>query len=495
MRTSHKSLVSPESSATVRTVFWGVLWRLLRCPFLFLSMVLIPRTMGVNDYGRYAFFSSVELACEAFAGLGYLQIFGRFLPELGTERDDDVAHLLHGLLFYGMVVAFVVFCAAAGVLSIAHSRGYEARWTIILGVALLLGKFQDTLFFFLYGRNEIGRFSARDVMRTVFNLGFVLALFPLFKLDGALWAIALTYLGLALVGMLWTRAHLFRAVGRPLPFSEFRRYLIFGINFYVPTLVLGVLQQTGNILIQTLTHSSEEVSYFDIANRFLTLGGTLLGVIITMLVPSLTPLHVDRREDSVRDWQSVVLSYCSIAAFLALNALVLIGRFVITRLISPSFANGYGVAVVTAFALFPLLVGRVGANISLLRKEPRVYIRSVFAGLITMLAFGFLLIPRFGAIGAAWAVLGAHSVVVLSFWATYHRDFLLILKNFVRTAVAAVVMVPFWLHSWSLAGSLVALVLSTLLYLAALVLLRVIRPQHVRKLLTAFQPASGNSDR
>ena len=55
---------------TLRTVSVGTLWRVLRYPFLVLSVSIIPRMMGTDVYGQYACFMSVFLVFDCLTDLG-----------------------------------------------------------------------------------------------------------------------------------------------------------------------------------------------------------------------------------------------------------------------------------------------------------------------------------------------------------------------------------------------------------------------------------------
>jgi hypothetical protein len=55
---------SNDARHTIRTVSLGTLLRLLRWPFVLLSVVFIPRVMQSETYGRYALFISVYFMAD-----------------------------------------------------------------------------------------------------------------------------------------------------------------------------------------------------------------------------------------------------------------------------------------------------------------------------------------------------------------------------------------------------------------------------------------------
>lgn len=475
-----------DISPTVRTVFLGTLWRFLRYPFLLLSVIIVPRMMGVETYGSFAFFMSIYVICEALTELGVVQIFGRFIPELDDHDQRRLSQFLHGILFYGMLITLAVIGIAVVAFLGFHPACFPPGWLAVLCVILFLGKLQGTLFAFMYGRNEISRFSARDLMRSVFRFAFVVLLFKFFGLTGALWALVVNEIILLAVGIYWTKNHLFQKVG-VLRFSEFKSYILFGFTFFIPIFLFGILRGSGNIFIKALTYSSAQVSYFDIANQFIQLSGSFFSLILAALIPSLTERHVQKQDETVRNWLGITLAYCGIGAFIAVNALIFLGKPVIAAFLGQSFSDVYQNAVIMTIALVPILVGSVGVNLSILRKEPRVYIQSVLSGAVVMILFFILLIPKMGAAGASWATVIGYFTYALVFSFKYRQEFANILKRFFIVLAVVCAVVPFYFLQTDFVVAIILFILTTLAYIAILLLLKVVSVKHLKTIWQAFK--------
>ena len=129
-----------EHLHTIRSVSLGTIWRAARFPFVVLSAILIPRLMGDTLYGDYAIFMSIYLMLDIVTDVGVTQIFGRFLPELKAKDADQVAPLLHSMLFYGIIITLLVilfteFKVFQGQLS--NSRFFKVADTLDLIIKLI----------------------------------------------------------------------------------------------------------------------------------------------------------------------------------------------------------------------------------------------------------------------------------------------------------------------------------------------------------------------
>ncbi len=479
--------MSYTSQETLRTVTIGAFWRLLRYPFLFLSLIVIPRYMGKELYGQFAYFTSVLTICEAFTGLGNLQIFGRFIPEQGRNKDRE-AHLLHGIMYWSnlLVAGFAVLVSLYFVL--VQPESFPLRWLPILICIMVAGKIQGTTFAFLYGRNEIARFSARELIRSALTFGLIVGLYAWTgSLDAALWALALNEIALMLLSFWWGRQALFRPWGY-LPLKDFAPYFLFGATFYIPTVLLFFLQRSAPLFIRGLTGRYEDVAPFDLANQFLMTTGMFLGLIFTTLVPALSKLHASDRGAEVVAWNRTALAWCGAAAFLVYAGLVYAGRPAIRLLLGAEFADTYGVAVITGLAFSPMLVSQMGMNFAVVRKKPSVYAASTVAGVIAMVAGSFLLIPRWKAEGAAWATLAGHTAAALVYVVYYRHTFLSMLPDFlVVTGLGLLITLPgVWLDR-ELPVMIGAGAGAVLLYLALLAGLKILRPADVRAAMNAVR--------
>lgn len=472
---------------TVRSVSLGTFWRVLRYPFVILSVLLIPRLMGDTDYGKYAYFMSVFLILDVFTDIGFVQIFGRFIPETKPGTDDPRwKAIFYGSLIYGTLLPLVAIAGLFVVSAVRPLESFPPSWLWLVSFLLVFNRIEGTLFSFLYGLNQIARFSAKEALRSAFTFLLVYALYWAFGLRGAFVGLILNEVLLTAVGAWWTRAYWLRPWSA-VSFRDFRPYLLFGITFYVPAFLFGLMQRSGNVFVQALTHSSEEVAYFDIANQFLLLTSTFLGLLIATLVPALTSLYVQNDRKTIQRWQRVVLTYSGVVALLAFNALIWLGDFVIVKALGTEFAPVLGNAVVIAFAFVPMLLAYVGMNYALLAKEPGVYTRGVAAGIVTMALACLALVPPFGSRGAATATFLGYSALALVFFAKYRPQFTEVVRDFevvllVGIPFAVLPLVPALARHFA-----VMFVLTSLAYVAALFALRRLRWSDAEKVFAAFR--------
>jgi O-antigen/teichoic acid export membrane protein len=415
----------------------GTIWRILRYPILIASMVLIPKVMTAPLYGQFSVFLSVYMLCETFTGLGNMQVFGRFLPTYAPEDDAGRRRFLHGMLLYGVLITLAIMGTASVILIWWHPESFQLSWIAAIFLVLVFGKIQGTFFSYLYGLNQIGRFSSRDLIRSFSRFAVVLGLFWAFGLYGAVWAFVVNELVLVLISGWWIRKDLFARVG-VIPWREIRGYMVFGLAFYVPTVLVGMLQRSGEVLIALWSGKPEEVAYFNLANQFLMLTVSFLGILLATLLPSLATFKERGDHRQAEQWMRHAVVFCVAMAVLALYALAFIGPVVIPIIgKSYDFERVYGNALILGAAAFPLLLVHVGSNWAVLQKDAVGY--AVISGIsaVLMIGLAWVLVPGFGSLGASLASLIAYVIFALLFCLRYWSIMRVMLLGVLRVLACA----------------------------------------------------------
>lgn len=476
-----------ELAKAVRSVSLGTIWRMLRYPFVLLSAVIVPRLMGDRDYGKYAYFMAIYVSLDVLTDVGITQTFGRFLPEKREQDPGAIAHFLHLMLFYGVLMTLAVIVLVVLPLFLFGRIAFDPVWWLVLCLLLLLTKIEGTIFAFLYGLNQIGRYSAKELLRSAATFVVVVVMFKLAGFNGALWALVLTEVILLVCAVHWAKDSLRAPWGR-LPWREFLPLFLFGLTFYVPMTIFSFIQRSGPIVIRTVSGSFEQAGYFDVANQFLQLTGTFLGLLIATLLPSASAMHSRNEHDTIDRWHRTVMTYCGVAAGLAAIVLAGCGRWVIGQFLGEEFLPVYPNALVLCLAMPSLVIAYAGTNLALLEKNPRSFIAGGVAGLALLLVGGAFLVQPLGALGVSWATVGAYAAVAAAFAVRFGLRLLRMLPGFGLSVLVG------YLCAWALQevplgpvyGALASVALAAV-YLVFLVLLDVVTLREIKTFVSTLR--------
>jgi stage V sporulation protein B len=368
--------------------------------------VVVPRLMGPDRYGSFAAVMGMVGLLTMLAGIGAQATLGRFVPEYaGTGRADRVRQLF-------MQVLSARFGAAL-VLSVALLLGMarllpEATATVALLAAgtVLAGSLSLACFQLFYGLNRMRQWLVRDALVRPVVVGLMVAAGGFAALDRAVASLLAAEALFLALGLFWARGFLSleRWEGGRRTFDE---HLRFGLYFFGANLLLMAVWRGGEVTVVLLSSQRAEVGFFNIANAVGMAFGALIGQLATMLVPSISSLHVAGERHRAEAWLGYSLKYLTIATFCFVLVVDAVGEWAVGLLLGDAYRPVVPNLKVLMIGLLPLALVRTAVNQAILEKRPARAALVAGAGLVVFVGLAAWLVPRSGGLGASFAVAGA----------------------------------------------------------------------------------------
>ena len=337
---------------------------------------------------------------------------GFFRVHYDLETEAERRRLAGTVALFAAAVGALFFAwtiAASGPLAraVLDADAPDLRRLIVIVAAdVWLGTFAFVPLALLRIQDRPGLFSAFAVLRHVVNIALKVALVMKgLGVAGVVWsdAIATGVFSLALLPILWRHAA---------PAFSWR-LLAPALHFGIPKVPHGILVQALNLAdrkILDLFVTRAEVGIYQLGYTF----GSTVKFPLSAFEPAWQPFVYAqvRRPDApavlarVATWAfASFLAVCLAVAVLGGDLLVLMTPK------NPAFWTAAGIVPVVALAyLFhgAFLLGSIGIGIE---KRARYYPIITAAAAATNVAGNFLLIPRFGTVGAAWATVLSYAVM------------------------------------------------------------------------------------
>jgi O-antigen/teichoic acid export membrane protein len=374
-----------------------------------LNFLLLPfyvTYLTPSDYGILALLGSIEAPVKLFFRWGVDGAFMRYWYDCADERARQ--RLASTLFFFLLTVngAFLgVSVAAAPLLSgrLLHATGYTLALQLVLLNTFAIG-FTFIPFHVLRMEKRAREFSALTVSRSLSTLllRILLVMGMGLGVTGIVVADVIVTAAMMLLMLRW-----FLPLIRPV-FSRtvLRQSLAFGLPRIPHGLALQVMA-VGDRFVLSRYMTLGDVGMYSMGVNFGLIAKIALGAFEYAWAPF---YYATAREPDAPRVFSAVATYGAAVLALMTAGLSAIAADLLDVVTRGQYVGAAGIVMWTAVGVFfygVYLLTSIGLNIT---SRTQYYPLSTAVGAGTNLALNFVLIPRFGIIGAAWANAAAYGV-------------------------------------------------------------------------------------
>lgn len=385
---------------SVRTnLLWLLGERAVLTVLVFVSNVVVIRYLGAERFGELALFQvwlALALTCT---DLGLRRVF------LSLGRARSVRLALAATVRIKMAVGAVLAVAVAAVFL---RDGQRPEYLLLLAIAGFAPLEAYVYHFEAQLRNDL-------LARVRMTIALVLAMLRvgLCVTGAGVPALAATYVLTPV--LLWVACRVLARREAPTP-APSRRAAVVRMNvlrraafFFGSVLLLQLHARIAQLLLASLAGSAELGLYAG-AYKFLEQLVLLPAMLTGVLLPALSRRS---REVTARRLEEAYFGVFVLSLMLAL-VFNLAARPLVRLVLGEEFAPAGEVLAVLALGIPALFLANVsGLYYSLNGLERWAFVRNLL-GLALGAALGWILIPQYGALGAAWSMVASYTVVAFA---------------------------------------------------------------------------------
>jgi len=398
----------------------GVVGRLGSKALSLVLEILLTQFLGPSRYGLYVLGKSVARIAQRFAQLGLTEGAVRY-GSIHYESDDEtrLANTLTASLALstgaGILAAVLVFALAdplARTVFDDRALADPLRW---FAAAIPFYVLLEVVAAYFRAFKRIDREQLlTSALRPVANLALVGGSFLLgYRLAGAVAGFVLTGALGAGVGLyLLLRVH-----GAPVGFREglagarstARQLLVYSLPMMLVSMSFLVATRTDRLMLGALA-TTESVGVYNVAATVSLQFSVVISSLIAIFKPIIADVDENRDPGRVPELYGVVAKWATYGT-LALFVVVALYSGRILSVFGPEFTAARDVlSVLPLMYVAGAVFGPCGALLAMTGRE-RIEVVNGVALVVLNLVGNYLLIPEYGALGAAAAVVGAGVLV------------------------------------------------------------------------------------
>jgi O-antigen/teichoic acid export membrane protein len=429
------------------------------------AAALMTRHLGVEDFGRYVIVTSLIAIVGGLTEAGVSNIAAR---EYATQERSERDRLIANVVGIRLTVACLGVAVATAFAVVAGYDRSMVLGTVLAGIGLVIATVQQTYSIPIGVALRFGWLSTLDLLR---QAAFVAVVVALLLADAGLLPFLAATIPVSLV-VLAVAIPLVRGRAPLLPKFDRTEWLkiLRLVGVYAAAAAVGTIYVSAVIVTTSLVGSAEESGYLGAAFRIFTvLAGIPLLLVSTAFPVLARAAHTDRERlqyavQRLVDIAFIVGTWMALATFLGAGVAIDI-------VAGAAFERAVPVLQIQGVALLASFLAVTGgfALVSLHRHLPLLVGNLV--GLALIIVLTAVLVPEFGAEGAAVATLVAEAGIVALYGLVLfgsrvvHYDLDLLPRVAIAGALAAVlVLTP--LEGFSL------VVAATVVYWTALFVMR-----------------------
>jgi O-antigen/teichoic acid export membrane protein len=394
--------------------FWNVAARVLPQLYVLGIAVAAARVLGPDGMGQQSFISFVQVSVVLLFTGGLSASLMRYTAEVAGRGTPDV---VPGLMAWAWrILAAGAVGGAALLLALGLPRGeLEAAWILAAaggGVAVLHAVPHAVL-------TGLQRWREASIVGLTTGAAGTVATVAVLLAGGGITGMFAVELAVTTANLLWVRRLTRRAIAdvttaTVAPDPELRgRVRSYAVGAWLHLVLHLVVWRRSELFVLDWTSTDAQIAMYSVAFAVIAAAKQIPSALATTLVPAFATLHGAGERERIGRGFSRGVRLLAVPALPMTAGLVALGPLLVRTVFGGEYAEA-GLPLVIMAAVFPLLPlnSMCGGVLQGLGRIRRILLASAVATVVDI-GLALLLIPRYGATGAALANSGAQLTAVV----------------------------------------------------------------------------------
>jgi O-antigen/teichoic acid export membrane protein len=392
-------------SKVLRNIFYNSGYQVLQ---ILLSLVTIPyvsRVLGAANIGVYTYYFVLAGCFVMISKLGVVNYGNRAIAEIAhtPEKLNQRFSEIYG-------VQFVVSCLA--ILAYGIFYFFQDNWAVYLAAGLYVLSGITDIAWLYFGLEEFKKTALRSMFVRILAVALV---FICVREPDDVVPYTLICCGTHLVTnlILWLMLPMVKVKLKIQYFKGAIHHLKPMLLLFLPVLGVSLYHYLNKLMLGNMAEI-QELGYFQSAELIMSVPVCLITAIGVVMLPRMTSLYTKGEEKHAIKYlmSSMWLALFVVSAF-AFGVMSVAPEFV-ALFYGPGFEPCIPLLRILMIAtLFVAIANVIRTQIIIPKKMDKIYVISFFVGAAMNILLNLMLIPRYGAVGAAIATVAAEVSVFL----------------------------------------------------------------------------------
>jgi O-antigen/teichoic acid export membrane protein len=382
----------------------------------FLNQIILARILGAGGIGEVILAITVVRISVQIAKFGMEETMMKFVPIYIDHQDDarlngTIAFAIKFCLLFSVAfMLLVLVCSKYIAINIFHSEGLLKLMPVVV-LAIPAWVIRDVTGGILKGYKDALRALIPESLISPF---FRIAVFLILIINGAspLYAIIAFVTGeiLSVIASILFLQN--KIKGLKLLKKQCEKKEILDVAYTIVFTGMSILLYTqSDIWILGMLTSTETVGIYGVVAKIVLLVYFPMMALSSIMFPLISSIYASGNLDEFRKVVSESTRWILSMAMPIILILILEGKYILKYFYGPEFSTGYAALVILIVGQMIKAFAGLIAVILMMTGEHKVYMKiTIIFGLVNIV-LNFLLVPRYGMIGAAVATAFSLSII------------------------------------------------------------------------------------
>lgn len=421
-----------------KNYFYNVIYQILSIIIPFLTMPYISRVLGVNKLGEYAYSYAVSSFFLMFAMLGVGKYGNRLIAENAFDIKEKSKAFWSLQCLRAFITILVFFIYVLYVVLLSEDKIMSSIWSFYV-----FSSFFDISWLFF----GMEKFKITVIRNSVCKVIMFLCTFLIIKTEQDVY----TYCAIISLGQIISQLTLWPFLKQEVKcvkvsLSDVVKHIKPCFILFIPVIAVSIYKYMDKLMLGSYVNYSE-VGLYENASKINELPIVFVMTLGNVMLPRITKLLAQGRKREVENYFYKSIIFAAFLSSALCFGLIGIMQELIPLYLGPGYERCMNILLfLLPSSVFVALANVVRTQILIPSKMDKIYIISVLIGGGCNLLVNLLLIPRYGAIGAAIGTLIAEMVVCI-----YQMEKVRLLTN-IKSMIIAII--PFFAIGFFMAGGL-----------------------------------------
>ena len=450
----------------------NLIYQILTIIVPFITTPYISRVLQAEGIGAYSYTLAVASYVGIFVTMG-MDIYGQLQAAKCRSDRHACSNLVFGIFSAKLLTTLMVISVYFVIEPIVGMYG-SLYWIMILYFLSLLTDFT----WFFQGLEEFGCIIFRNVLMKIVGIACI---FGFVKELGDVGIYALIMQGTILLGNLLIIPYLRKFVSR-IPFTQLMilPHIKGGIIYFIPTIATSVYTILDKAMIGWITKSSNENGYYEQAYKIIQMVLVVVTSLRTVTLPRIVHLYNEKNYEAVIKVVDRTIKFVLLISLPMSTGLIMVAPELVPIFLGKDFEES--ILIVQVLAVLVVVLGLSvlisGQCLTAMGKQKQANV-CVIVGAVINFIMNLILIPSYGALGAAIATVCAETIILIMFFvfSREHINISIMVKEFFKYLLCSILMAGV-IHGLSYIGLEIEVLLlckvlvGVIVYFGGLVLIR-----------------------